>query len=111
MNSQNRQWREWQPGEFQIHFIHTGVAESVFIVFPDSTTMLLDCGDQASITRGKFAVPVLPGPERLAGDWVARYVRRVNPNDTDVDWAVISHFHSDHTGIPSWQKFPGIPPG
>ena len=109
MNSPNRQWRGWRPGEFQIHFIHTGVAESVFIVFPDSTTMLLDCGDQASITRGKFAVPVLPGPERLAGDWVARYVRRVNPNDTDVDWAVISHFHSDHTGIPSWQKFPGIP--
>ncbi len=99
----------WTDGNFQIHFIHTGVAESLFLIFPDGTSMLLDCGDQASVTRGKFTVPVLPGPERLAGDWVARYVRRTNPNGADVDWAVISHFHSDHTGIPSWQKFPGIP--
>ena len=109
MNSNNKTWPGWRRGEFQVHFIHTGVAESIFLVFPDSTTMLLDCGDQASITRGKFAVPVMPGPERLAGDWVSRYVRRVNPNGADVDWAVISHFHSDHVGIPSWQKFGRIP--
>ena len=99
----------WKPGEFQIHFIHTGVAESMFLIFPDSTTMLLDCGDQAAITRGKFAVPVLPNPGRLAGEWIARYVRRVNPNGADVDWLVVSHFHSDHAGIPSWQKYPRIP--
>lgn len=68
MSENDRAWRGWKPGEFQAHFIHTGVAESVFFVFPDSTTMLLDCGDQASITRGKFAVPALPGPERLAGE-------------------------------------------
>ena len=109
MNENDRVWRGWKPGEFQAHFIHTGVAESVFFVFPDSTTMLLDCGDQASITRGKFAVPALPGPERLAGEWVARYVRRANPNGDVVDWAVVSHFHSDHVGTPSWQKFPWIP--
>ena len=101
MNENDRVWRGWKPGEFQAHFIHTGVAESVFFVFPDSTTMLLDCGDQASITRGKFAVPALPGPERLAGEWVARYVRRANPNGAEVDWAVVSHFNSDHVGTPS----------
>ena len=109
MSENDRVWRGWEPGEFQAHFIHTGVAESVFFVFPDSTTMLLDCGDQASITRGKFAVPALPGPERLAGEWVARYVRRANPNGAEVDWAVVSHFHSDHVGTPSWQKFPWFP--
>ena len=109
MSENDRVWSGWKPGEFQAHFIHTGVAESVFFVFPDSTTMLLDCGDQASITRGKFAVPALPGPERLAGEWVARYVRRANPNGAEVDWAVVSHFHSDHVGTPSWQKFPWFP--
>ncbi len=100
--------RQWIPGLFQVHFIHTGVCESLFIVFPDGTSMLLDCGDQAAITRGAHAVPVVPGPERLAGEWIARYVKRVNPHGADVDWAVISHFHQDHAGTPFWQKFPYV---
>ena len=100
-------WRGWKSGEFQAHFIHTGVAESIFLIFPDSTTMLLDCGDQAAITR-PLSVPVVPGPNRLAGEWVARYVQRVNPNGTDVDWCVVSHFHSDHAGTPRWQKCPRV---
>ena len=102
-------WPGWHRGEFQVHFIHTGVGESMFLIFPDATTMLLDCGDQASITRGPHAVPVVPNPGRLAGEWVARYVQRVNPNGADVDWLVISHFHSDHAGTPRWQKYPSIP--
>ena len=52
----------WKPGEFQVHFIYTGVGESMFIIFPDSTTMLFDCGDHAAVTRLDLAVPVLPGP-------------------------------------------------
>ena len=110
MKRTSRARREWRPGDFQIHFIHTGVGESLFLIFPDATSMLLDCGDQASITRGAHAVPVLPGPERLAGEWVARYVLRVNPRGADVDWLVVSHFHSDHTGTPHWQKYPSISP-
>ena len=100
----------WEPGLFQVHFIHTGVAESMFAVFPDGTSMLVDCGDQAAVTRGVHAVPVLPGPQRLAGEWIARYVLRVNPRGADVDWAVITHFHSDHAGTPHWQKCPSVPP-
>ena len=97
-------WRGWKPGEFQVHFIYTGVGESMFIIFPDSTTMLLDCGDHAAVTRLDLAVPVLPNPGRLAGDWVGRYVRRVNPNGDKVDYMVTSHFHQDHTGTPCWQS-------
>ena len=107
MNVNSKTWDGWHPGEFQIHFIHTGVAESIFLVFPDSTTMLLDCGDQAAITR-HFSVPVVPGPERLAGEWIARYVARTNPNGRSVDWLVVSHFHSDHAGTPRWQKYPRV---
>lgn len=109
MNKSHETWVGWVPGEFQVHFIHTGVAESLFWIFPDGTSMLLDCGDQASITRGPYAVPVVPGPERLAGEWVARYVLRVNPYGANVDWLVISHFHSDHAGTTAWQKFPSVP--
>lgn len=54
-------WKGWKPGEFQVHFIYTGVGESMFIIFPDSTTMLFDCGDHAAVTRLDLAVPVLPG--------------------------------------------------
>ncbi len=97
-------WKGWKPGEFQVHFIYTGVAESMFLIFPDSTTMLLDCGDHAAVTRLELAVPVLPSPARLAGDWIGRYVRRVNPNGDKVDYMVVSHFHQDHVGTPCWQS-------
>ena len=97
-------WGGWKSGEFQVHFIYTGVAESMFLIFPDSTTMLLDCGDHAAVTRLELAVPVLPNPGRLAGDWIGRYVRRVNPNGDQVDYMVTSHFHQDHTGTPCWQS-------
>ena len=102
-------WRGWQEGEYQIHFICTGVAEAILHIFPDGTTMLLDCGDHPAITRLNLAVPVVPNPGRLAGDWIARYIKRVLPegyqtkNDLPlIDYMVLSHFHSDHCGIPEW---------
>lgn len=106
---------KWSAGHFQAHFIYTGVAESVFLLFPDGTSMLLDCGDHPAITRLHLAVPVKPGPGRLAGDWIARYVERANPFGRDVDYLVVSHFHSDHTGMPGWRSsapfgdYPGSP--
>ena len=39
----------WRPGEYQVHFIYTGVAESMFLIFPDGTSMLLDCGDHDAL--------------------------------------------------------------
>ena len=100
----------WKKGELQVHFIHTGVAESIFFILPDGTTMLVDCGDHPALTRLDLAVPVVPDPGRLAGDWIARYVRRVLPADTPVlngrpliDRMVLTHFHADHCGSRMWQ--------
>ena len=45
-------WPGWEPGEFQVHFIYTGVCESMFCIFPDGTSMLLDCGDHPACNRG-----------------------------------------------------------
>lgn len=90
-------WKGWKKGQFQVHFIYTGVAESMFYIFPDGTTMLLDCGDHNAIGR-KLRVPVLPNPDRHSGEWIARYVTRVNPNGKDVDYMMLSHYHSDHGG-------------
>lgn len=91
-------WKGWKKGHFQIHFIYTGVAESMFMIFPDGTTMLLDCGDHNAIGRGEKAVPVLPDASRHAGEWIARYVQRVNPSGEDVDYMMLSHYHCDHGG-------------
>ena len=108
MNENDRVWRGWGPGEFQAHFIHTGVAESVFFVFPDSTTCCSTAATRRRSRPDRFAVracraraarrrmgrPLRPPrePQRRRG----RLGRRL-------------HFHSDHVGTPSWQKFPWFP--
>ncbi len=91
-------WNGWKKGHFQAHFIYTGVGESIFLIFPDGTTMLLDCGDHNAVGRGKLAVPVLPSPIRHSGEWIARYVQRVNPGGNNVDYMMLSHYHNDHGG-------------
>ena len=92
----------WKPGEFQVHFIYTGVAESMFWILPDGTTMLLDCGDHPAWRRGKLALWVLPSGCKYAGEWIARYVTRVNPNKGEVDYMMLSHHHGDHGGMDDW---------
>lgn len=95
-------WPGWEKGHFQVHFIYTGVAESLFFVFPDGTTMLLDCGDHNAVGRGELAVPVLPGAWRHSGEWIARYVKKVNPHCNKVDYMMLSHYHNDHSGCQSF---------
>ena len=84
---------KWQPGHFQIHSIYTGVNEAMFLIYPDGTSLLLDCGE-----LGAGGTPALPSRERLGGEWTARYVLRVNPNGKKVDRFLLSHFHNDHAG-------------
>ena len=87
----------WQEGELEIHQIYTGRGESSFLIFPDGTTMLIDAGDYDPKDYPKMG-ELLPDTTRRAGEWIARYVQRVNPHKDRVDYLMISHFHSDHTG-------------
>ena len=111
-------WRnDWQPGHFQIHMIYTGIAESLFLVFPDATSMLLDCGDTNPHTFmakrfGPKELPILPSEARRSGEWIARYVERVNPHGRTVDYMMLSHFHGDHSGslMPEAERRSGIIP-
>lgn len=93
---------KWSEGHFQVHVIYTGVGESQFLIFPDGTSMLLDCGDHAAHTRGEKAMPILPDLSRHSGEWIARYVLRVNPRGRDVDYMLLTHYHEDHGGSSSF---------
>ena len=92
----------WKRGHFQIHQIYTGKGESLFLIFPDGTTLLLDCGDGDPHTflmekYGDKSLPI-PHEERCSGgEAVARYVARVSPHGTDVDYLLLTHFHGDHS--------------
>ena len=86
----------WRPGELDIHFIHTGVGEQTFFIFPDGTTMLLDCGDTHHAKYMKD-VPPMPDGTRYGGEWVSRYIQRLIPQ-REIDYAMVSHWHGDHTG-------------
>lgn len=88
-------YRGWKSGELDIHHIYTGRGEANLYIFPDATTMLVDAGDHQA------KVPMTdPKPDlsRRGGEWVARYIERVNPHGTEVDYFMLSHFHDDHMG-------------
>jgi len=98
----------WRPGELDIHFIHTGVGEQTFFVFPDGTTMLLDCGDTHH-AKYMCDIPPLPSAEKCGGEWVSRYIQRLIPQ-REIDYLMVSHWHGDHIGDPSlgcWRNAKG----
>ncbi|MGI6401910.1 MAG: MBL fold metallo-hydrolase [Thermoguttaceae bacterium] len=87
----------WKEGELDLNFIHTGVGENAFYIFPDGTTMLLDAGDRDAANY-KDGVAILPNESKRPGEWIARYISRVKPDLEQIDYVMASHFHSDHVG-------------
>ena len=90
----------FHPGGLEIHHINTGEGNAAFLILPDGTTLLIDCGHGRSARPPKYKAPRRPDESRLPGEWVARYVQRVHPGGAGapIDYAVISHFHDDHMG-------------
>ena len=86
----------WRPGELDLHFVYTGCGENMFYRLPDGTAILNDTGEFYR-PRDLGRVPLLPSPDRLGGDWMARYLKRVYPEKT-IDYAIFSHWHGDHIG-------------
>ena len=94
----------WAPGFLDIHHINTGRGNAAFFIFPDGTTMLFDAGDRDPNAIDRYAplkiAPTRPDDSRSPGAWVAAYIKQVMPSgrDATIDYALISHFHSDHFG-------------
>lgn len=95
----------WSEGILDIYHINTGRGDSAFFIFPDGTTMLFDAGDLDGEGYEERAYPLklaLQRPSKLVtpGAAVAKFIKKVSPSgeDTQIDFALISHFHGDHYG-------------
>ena len=89
----------WQKGEMEIHHMYTGRGESVFCIFPDGTTMVIDAGDIGPY-RDPRTTHASPDDSRKAGEWIARYVlKRLEPEkQKSIDYFFLTHMHGDHMG-------------
>ncbi|MDE1462044.1 ComEC/Rec2 family competence protein [Spartinivicinus poritis] len=94
---------EWQKGYLDLHHISTGRGDAAFIVLPDGTTLLIDTGDISearSRTLTARNAKLMPNASKTAGRWVIDYIQQFHPTPkaTNIDYAVITHFHEDHMG-------------
>jgi len=69
----------WTRGTLDIHQISTGTGNAALIVLPDATTLLVDAGPSGAAIAKYIEAALAPGAPRL-------------------DYAVLTHFHSDHLG-------------
>ena len=83
----------WAPGMLDIHQISTGRGNAALFVLPDGTTLLVDAGAAAD---GIPETDPHPDSSRSPGAWIVRYLKRHGV--TDLDYALITHFHADHMG-------------
>jgi beta-lactamase superfamily II metal-dependent hydrolase len=93
----------WEKGFLDLHHINTGRGDAAFFIFPDGTTMLVDAGESTeddSRTLSERNTPRYPNTTKLAYEWIADYIRQFGPNarESQLDYALITHFHSDHFG-------------
>jgi len=88
----------WTPGELEIHHIDTGRGNATFLLGPDGTTMLIDCG--AANDSLDVSAPPRPNGTRPPGEWVARYALRRARMATrnTLDYMIATHIHPDHIG-------------
>lgn len=88
----------WTLGQLDIHHINTGRGNATFVLAPDGTSMLIDCG--ASNSSLEETAPPRPDGSRTPGAWVAEYIRRFAPQvvDRGLDYLVATHIHPDHVG-------------
>ncbi|CAK7202212.1 hypothetical protein SEUCBS139899_004934 [Sporothrix eucalyptigena] len=84
----------WTTGTLDIHHIDTGCGSCTFILGPDGTTILIDCGEDDSVKHSAA------GATR-AGHRVVHYIKRHGANRTNgaisaLDYIIATHVHPDH---------------
>ena len=112
----------WREGYFELHSISSGRGEANFYIFPDGTSMLVDCGGSLvtqAICDAKNdggVTPARPGWDISCAQVLASYISKFNPRGANVDYFMNSHFDEDHMGsyalkYDEYQDFPTHPVG
>lgn len=95
---------KWEKGLLDIHFINTGRGNCQYIVLPDGTTMMTDIGGLSSKGFSKKYYPMecspaFPDSTQSPAQVAAHYISLMQAGqDKDIDYMLITHFHSDHYG-------------
>lgn len=103
-HSQTSGLPSWEPGILEIHTISTGRGNCQFLILPDGTTMMIDAGDFDGYGYDrKYApmrcAPVYPDSSMTAAQAIAGYIDHLTgPFDRDIDYFLLTHFHTDHYG-------------
>lgn len=103
-NMKSQPLPKWEKGFLDIHFISTGCGNCTLIIMPDSTTMLVDAGEQdptSPRTLSPRNTPRYPNYSKMGYQWQTDYIRQMlsfRQNAPLIDYAFITHFHSDHFG-------------
>ncbi len=88
-------WQPWpadiKPGTLEVTAIDVSQGDSLLVVFPDGETMLVDAGGFPGMTNMKRKPQI-----DIGEDVISPYLwtRRI----THLDYAVLTHGHSDHMG-------------
>src|SRR4051794_23980026 len=77
------------PGKLEVSAIDVGQGDSIFVAFPDGTTMLVDAGGFPGFTN-MVRKPQLDIGEDVVSPYL--WKRRIR----HIDYAVLTHGHSDH---------------
>ncbi|HAZ03066.1 MAG: hypothetical protein A2W90_07615 [Bacteroidetes bacterium GWF2_42_66] len=93
----------WQEGYLDIHHISTGRGNASFILFPDETSLVIDCGDMSEthpLILSERNAPAVPDHSKTPAQWVADYIWQFHPEkkNATIDFALITHYHDDHFG-------------
>lgn len=88
----------WRRGLLDIHHIATGRGNSLLVVGPDGTTVLVDAGAKAG--TGKDLAAQTPDASLRPGQWIGRYVQRQlrATGRGELDYMWMTHLHDDHVG-------------
>lgn len=91
----------WSKGFLDIHHISTGRGSCAFLLGPDGTTFMVDCGSIVlHPDTAQYIISPKPDGSRRPAEWVARYVERQmkHTGRVAIDSFISTHFHSDHFG-------------
>ncbi|MBV8706389.1 MAG: ComEC/Rec2 family competence protein, partial [Acidobacteriaceae bacterium] len=88
-------WQPWKPQlhphRLEVTAIDVGQGDSIFLAFPDGTTMLVDAGGFPGFTNMAHKPQLEFGEDVISPYLWSRRIRHI-------DYAVLTHGHSDHMG-------------